>query len=197
MAWSCQLWPCLFSQAPSSLCSDHNGSLTVSGTWWAWSCLRLLDLAVPFAWNALSPKMHRLTILCSTITLSEMPSLTILFKLYPLVSLTSLSYFTFYNSYSNLTHTICLPICFCHLRYNVNFMRKGLCLFGPTRDFPGDSVVRNPPANAGDVGLIPRLGRSAGEGNGNPLHYSCLWNPMDKGAWMAILHGVAKQSKYI
>ena len=119
------------------------------------------------------------------------------FKLYPLVSLTSLSYFTFYNSYSNLTHTICLPICFCHLRYNVNFMRKGLCLFGPTRDFPGDSVVRNPPANAGDVGSIPRLGRSPGEGNGNPFHYSCLWNPMDEGAWMAVLHGVAKQSDMI
>ena len=63
------------------------------------------------------------------------------FKLYPLASLTSLSYFTFYNSYSKLTYTICLSICFCHLKYNVNSMRKGVCLFGPTRGFLGDSVV--------------------------------------------------------
>ena len=52
--------------------------------------------------------------------------------------------------------------------------------------FPGGSVVKNPPANAGDVGLIPGLGRSPGEGNGNPLQYSCLENPMDRGAWQAI-----------
>ena len=43
--------------------------------------------------------------------------------------------------------------------------------------FPGDSVVKNPPANAGDAGLIPESGRSSGEGNGNPLQYSCLENP--------------------
>ena len=49
-------------------------------------------------------------------------------------------------------------------------------------DFPGDSVVNNPPANAGDAGLIPGLGRSPGEGNGNSLQYSCLENPMDTGA---------------
>ena len=46
--------------------------------------------------------------------------------------------------------------------------------------------------NAGDVGLIPELGRSPGEGNGNPLQYSCLGNPMDRGAWRATVHGVAK-----
>ena len=45
--------------------------------------------------------------------------------------------------------------------------------------FSGDSVVKNPPANAGDTGLIPGLGRSPGEGNGNPVQYSCLENPMD------------------
>ena len=44
----------------------------------------------------------------------------------------------------------------------------------------------------GDLGLIPGLGRSPGEGNGNPLHYSCLENPMDGGAWWATVHGVAK-----
>ena len=48
--------------------------------------------------------------------------------------------------------------------------------------FPGGSVVKNPPVNAGDAGLIPGSGRSPGEGNGNPLQYSCLENPMDRGA---------------
>ena len=49
-------------------------------------------------------------------------------------------------------------------------------------------VVKNPPANTGDIrdtGLIPGLGRSSGEGSGNPLQYSCLENPMDKGAWQS------------
>ena len=45
-----------------------------------------------------------------------------------------------------------------------------------------------------DVGSIPGLGRSPGGGNGNPLHYSCLGNPMDRGVWRAIVHGVAKDS---
>ena len=48
--------------------------------------------------------------------------------------------------------------------------------------FPGGSVVKNPPANAGDTGLIPGSGRSLGEGSGNPLQYSCLENSMDRGA---------------
>ena len=56
-------------------------------------------------------------------------------------------------------------------------------------------VVKYPPANAGDirdVGSIPGLGRSSGGGHGNPLQYSCLENPMDRGAWWAIVHGIAK-----
>ena len=56
-------------------------------------------------------------------------------------------------------------------------------------------VVKNLPANAGDIrdgGLILRLGRSSGVGNGNPPQYSCLVNPMDRGAWWATVHGVAK-----
>ena len=56
-------------------------------------------------------------------------------------------------------------------------------------------VVKNPPANtedAGDMGLIPGSGRSSGEGNGNPLQYSCLEKPMDRGTWWTIVHGVAK-----
>ena len=58
------------------------------------------------------------------------------------------------------------------------------------KGFPGGSVVRNPSANAGDVGFTFELGRSLGEGNGNPLQYSSLENPMDRGAWYAIVHGV-------
>ena len=56
------------------------------------------------------------------------------------------------------------------------------------KGFPGGSVVKNPPANAGDVGLIPGSGRSPGEGNGHPLQYFCLGNPMDRGAWWATVH---------
>ena len=58
--------------------------------------------------------------------------------------------------------------------------------------FPGGSVVNNPPANAGNTGLIPRSGRFPGKGNGNLLQYSCLGNPMDREAWWATVHGVAK-----
>ena len=58
--------------------------------------------------------------------------------------------------------------------------------------FSGGSAVRNLPADVRDAGLIPGLGRSPGEGNGNPLQYSCLENFMDRGAWWAAVHGVAK-----
>ena len=61
--------------------------------------------------------------------------------------------------------------------------------------FPGGSVVKNPPANAGDPGdvdLIPGSRISPGVGNGNPLQDSCLGNPMDRGAWWATVHGVAE-----
>ena len=58
--------------------------------------------------------------------------------------------------------------------------------------FPGGSAVKNRPANAGDVGSTPDPGRSSGEGNGNPLQDSCLENSMDRGAWWAIIRGVAK-----
>ena len=56
--------------------------------------------------------------------------------------------------------------------------------------FPRGSIVKNPPPR--DVGSIPGLGRSPGEGNGNPLQYSCLENSMDRGAWWATVHRVAK-----
>ena len=58
--------------------------------------------------------------------------------------------------------------------------------------FPGGSAGKESACNAGDVGLIPGLGRSPGEGNGNPLQYSCLENSTDRGAWQAEVHGVTK-----
>ena len=60
--------------------------------------------------------------------------------------------------------------------------------------FSGGTVVKNPSASAGVVGLTPGLGRSPGEGNGNLLQYSCLENPMDRGTWWATVHGVARES---
>ena len=59
---------------------------------------------------------------------------------------------------------------------------------------PGGSVVKNLPTNPGEIGLIPGSGRSRGEGNGIPLWYSCLRNPMDGGAWWVVVHGVTRVS---
>ena len=64
--------------------------------------------------------------------------------------------------------------------------------------FAGGAVIRNLPASAGDVrevGSIPGWGSSSRGGNGNPLQYSCLENPMDRGAWWAAVHGVTKESE--
>ena len=58
--------------------------------------------------------------------------------------------------------------------------------------FPGGSEGKEPACNVGNLGLIPASGRSPGEGNGNPLLYSCLENSMDRGVWQATVHGVAK-----
>ena len=60
------------------------------------------------------------------------------------------------------------------------------------RGFPGGSVLKNPPANAIYMGLIPGLGRSPEEENGNPLHYSSLGNPMDRGAQWATVHRITR-----
>ena len=62
--------------------------------------------------------------------------------------------------------------------------------------FLDGSIVENLPANAGDkgnAGSVPGWGRSPGKGNGNPLQYSCPRNPMDRGAWWTIVHGVTKE----
>ena len=58
--------------------------------------------------------------------------------------------------------------------------------------FPCSSVGKESACSAGDLGSIPGLGRSPGEGNGNPLQYPCLENRMDRGSWWAAVHGVAK-----
>jgi len=63
---------------------------------------------------------------------------------------------------------------------------------GLTWGFPGGSDGKESACRGGDLGSIPGSGRSPGEGNGNPLWYSCLENPMDGGAWQATVHGVAK-----
>ena len=65
----------------------------------------------------------------------------------------------------------------------------GLTLYG---GFPSSSNGKETACNAGDLGSIPGSGRSPGEGRGNPLQDSCLENPMDREAWWAIIHGVAK-----
>ena len=64
-------------------------------------------------------------------------------------------------------------------------------------DFQVAVVIKNLHAKAGDSGLVPGLGRSPGEGNGNPLQYSWLGNPMDRGAWQATIHGVAKSQTHL
>ena len=66
-------------------------------------------------------------------------------------------------------------------------------MYSPTVGFPGGSEGQESACNAGDLDSTPRLGRSLEEGNGKPLQYSCLQNPMDRGAWQAIVHVVAKR----
>ena len=74
----------------------------------------------------------------------------------------------------------------------LELVRPGLNLPLISLGARGDSVVKNQPANGRDVGSASGPGRSPGEGDGNPLQYSCLENPMDTGAWRATVHGVTK-----
>ena len=71
-------------------------------------------------------------------------------------------------------------------------VRVCVCVYMYMAGFPCSSVGKEPACNAGDLGLIPGSGRSPAEGNGNPLQYSCLENPMDRGAWQATVHGVTR-----
>ena len=80
-------------------------------------------------------------------------------------------------------------VCFCAAQNRTSVNKDGL---GSLRSFPGGSDGKESACNAGDPGLIPRSGRSRGEGNGNPLQYSCLENPMDRGSWQATVHRVTE-----
>ena len=84
-----------------------------------------------------------------------------------------------------------------HLRPTLALLNPDLHLIRSAviSGFPSDSVVKNLSANIGDTGSIWGLGRSLGEGNGNPLQYSCLGNPMDRGTWWATVHGVTETDK--
>ena len=81
----------------------------------------------------------------------------------------------------------------CNLLYSFIFIEWSII---DLQGFSGGSVVKNLPANTGDAGSIPGLGRSPGEGNDDPLHYSCLWNPMDRGAWLATVHRSHKRLRH-
>ena len=71
-------------------------------------------------------------------------------------------------------------------------MHPHFCRGKDQKGFPGGSDGKESTCNAGDLGLIPGLGRSPGGGQGSPLQYSCLENPMDRGAWRATVHGVTE-----
>ena len=75
---------------------------------------------------------------------------------------------------------------------SLSFSNEFRKLYTNSKGFPDGSVVKNPPANARDIESVPESGRSPGEGNGNPLQYSCLGNPTDRGAWWYTVHGVAR-----
>ena len=76
--------------------------------------------------------------------------------------------------------------------YVIRTIEQVLYFILVAQGFPGDSDGKASACNAGDLGLIPGLGSSPGEGNGNPLQYSCLEKSMDGGAWQATVHGIAK-----
>ena len=95
----------------------------------------------------------------------------------------------FYLMITKLFATFRLHVYLSHLKKYLllyfNYSLKG---------FPGGSVVKNQPARARDMSSIPGLGTCPGEGNGNPLQYSCLQNPKDREAWQATVHEAAKES---
>ena len=114
------------------------------------------------------------------------------------LSLSSLSYSKFplavYFIYGNVCVSMLLfqfitPSPSPNLSTEIDFYNHPIWSCG----FPDGSMVKNPSANTGNVGLIPGLGRSLGEGNGNPLQYSCWGNLMDRGAWQAAVHGVTEE----
>ena len=93
------------------------------------------------------------------------------------------------NTYSN---SIRLPAVQEIKNHTVKYFLIFKQIFTLIQGFAAGAVVKNPPVNAGNMVSTSGLGRSPGEGNGNPLQYSCLENPMDRGAWWATVHGVAE-----
>ena len=83
-------------------------------------------------------------------------------------------------------------VCVCIYTHTYIYPSMNMCICMCYTGFSGGSVVKNLPANAGDTGSIPGLERSPGRQNSNPFQYSCLENPMDRGAWQATVQGVTK-----
>ena len=109
----------------------------------------------------------------------------------------SLWFWTSLNKKQNVIPSLhCSGSYYEDLKTQFNSSGKSCCTL--QLDLPGGSVVKNPPAKAGgvwDADSIPGLGRSPGIVSGNPLQYSCLENPMDRGAWWATVHGVTESQK--
>ena len=114
----------------------------------------------------------------------------------PVLSLV-LSYFNPKSSPNNIWWTVIFDVYFkgekkeeaIHPSFLQSFNKY---LWRASSSFPGGSVSKEPDCNTGDLGLIPESGRSPGEGNGDPLQYSCLENSMDRGAWGVTVHSVIK-----
>ena len=87
---------------------------------------------------------------------------------------------------------ICVYMYMCMCIYTYTHTHTHTHIYIVCLGFPGGSDGKAFACNSGDPGSIPRLGRPPGEGNGNPLQYSCLENSMDGGSWWAVVHGVAK-----
>ena len=91
-------------------------------------------------------------------------------------------------------HVVPLHHCPCQYQFTTTFSWMSYCsLLLSFTPMPGISMGKNPPDKAGDVGLIPGSGWSPEEGNGNPLQYSCLGNPKDRGPWRAAVHDITKE----
>ena len=103
----------------------------------------------------------------------------------------NLDWWSVYHLFSDLSVNS-LFLTFSFLDKEVRVVFEWVSMSRNWQGLSGGSVIKYPPANSGDTGLIPGSGRLHGEGNGNMLQYSCLENPMDRGAWWATVHGVAK-----
>ena len=93
----------------------------------------------------------------------------------------------------NLTLCVPLPAQAGHAHFHSWVIIK----YKPDRGFPSRSDSKESACSAGDLGSVPGLGRFPGEGNGNPLQYSCLENSMDRGTWWGTVHGIAKSRTWL